>query len=92
MTQDGALTVDGIPLLSTGQGQSLSYAFPEGAALPGVLMDFLLGKEVDAVALAEVLDGEARTAAGDSDEALELLLLARLRLNAHPRLDDSRPT
>jgi hypothetical protein len=80
MTERATLDVGGVSVLTAEQGHRLAYAFPEGAAMPKTLQDFLVGEDVDAAELAAVLEGEARRAAADSDEALELMLLAQRRL------------
>lgn len=75
------LQVEGVLVLSRGQGREMSYAFSEGADIPEVLERFLVGGEVSREELLAALPA-ARSAGADSDRVLELVLLIETRLRS----------
>ena len=76
------LCIDGKPILSLAEFQSYTYGLAEDAVPPLTLTRWMAGDALRADELLDCLHGEARAAAGDSDEALEIVRLAIERMNA----------
>jgi hypothetical protein len=74
-------TIRGKPIASLAELQAYTYEIPEGQAPPQLLNRFVAGEEVDPAELFAALDTEGRSAAGDSDAALEIIETIKRRLS-----------
>lgn len=73
-------TIRGKPIASLAVLQTYMYEVPEDQAPPPVLSRFAAGEEVDPAELFTAVDTEGRSAAGDSDAALEIIETIKRRL------------
>lgn len=76
------LSVEDRPLLSLAEFQSYAYGLPEAAVVPSTLTRWVAGEPVEFADLLQCFRGEAAEAAASSDESLEVVRLARERLEA----------
>jgi hypothetical protein len=74
------LYVRGAPVLSMAEFEDYVYALPEEAVPPATLTRWAFGEPVEPRELLTCLQDEASFAAGESDEALEIIRLAAERL------------